>query len=75
MKRLTWSLTTPTLCLALACLSACSTVEPWERGNLARPEMAVEPHPAQRALRDHVYGSREAAAAGASAAGGGCGCY
>ena len=56
-------------------LAACASVEPWERGNLAKPEMQLEPHPAQRALRDHVYGSREAAASGASAAGGGCGCY
>ena len=61
--------------VACAALTGCSTVEPWERGNLAKPEMQLEPHPAQRALRDHVYGSREAAASGASAAGGGCGCY
>ena len=56
-------------------LSGSSTVEPWERGNLAKPEMQLEPQPAQLALRDHVYGSREAAASGASAAGGGCGYY
>ncbi|MGC2167091.1 MAG: DUF4266 domain-containing protein [Gallionella sp.] len=56
-------------------LEGCKNVEPWERGNLARPEMQLEAHPAQRALREHVYGSREAGASGTSAAGGGCGCY
>ena len=74
MKRVKWTYAGTALCLALV-LSGCSSVAPWERGNLANPEMSPDVHAAQRALRDHVYGSREAAAAGASAAGGGCGCY
>ena len=37
--------------------------------------MALEPNPALRALRVHTYMSREAAVAGGSAVGGGCGCY
>lgn len=56
-------------------LSGCAEVKPWERGRLARPDMALRPNPAQRALREHVYMSREAALGGATAAGGGCGCY
>jgi uncharacterized protein YceK len=57
-------------------LSACSSVSPWERGHLAQPHMASEPHPLQSVLRDHIYGSREAAlASGANEGGGGCGCY
>ncbi len=56
-------------------LSGCAQVAPWERGRLAQPEMALNPNPAQRALREHVYMSREAAIGGASSAGGGCGCY
>ncbi len=63
------------LLTALVMLSACAQVAPWERGRLARPEMALDPDPAQRALREHVYMSREAAVGGASSAGGGCGCY
>jgi len=55
-------------------LAGCADVKPWERGTLARPEMALEAHPGLRAQRDHVYASREASTAGASAAGGGCGC-
>ena len=50
-------------------------VQPWERGNLAKPQMALDPYPLQSALRAHNYGSREAAAGGNAAQGGGCGCY
>lgn len=56
-------------------ISGCAAVAPWERGNLAKPHMALEPNPALRALRVHTYMSREAALAGSIAAGGGCGCY
>ncbi|MDO9161840.1 MAG: DUF4266 domain-containing protein [Methylococcaceae bacterium] len=50
-------------------------VAPWERGNLAKPQMALDPHPLQTELSGHSHGSREAAGAGGSASGGGCGCY
>lgn len=56
-------------------LTGCAQVAPWERGHLAKPHMALEPNPAQRALRAHTYGSREAAGGGLAAEGGGCGCY
>jgi Domain of unknown function (DUF4266) len=56
-------------------LTACTMVQPWERGNLAKPQMALDPYPLQSALRAHNYGSREAAAGGNAAQGGGCGCY
>jgi hypothetical protein len=56
-------------------LSGCASVAPWERGNLAKPEMALNANAMQNSLRTHVYGSREAAAGGDSASGGGCGCY
>jgi hypothetical protein len=61
---------------ALALLSACA-VEPldaWERGHLARPEMAWEPDSLRASQRDHVYFSKEASSGGASVGGGGCGC-
>lgn len=63
------------IALVGATLTACAPVAPWERGRLAKPQMATEPHPGQRALLEHIYRSREAAAGGASARGGGCGCY
>ncbi len=61
--------------LTLFACSGCAGVPAWERGDLARPEMALEPQPGQRALQEHVYSSREAGAAGATGQGGGCGCY
>lgn len=62
------------LAMLLLLATACSTVAPWERGNLAKPQMAVDPYPMQSSMRNHIYGSREAAGA-ISAGGGGCGCY
>ncbi len=59
----------------LLIITACAPVQPWERGNLAKPQMALDPYPLQSALRAHNYGSREAAAGGNAAQGGGCGCY
>lgn len=56
-------------------LTGCATVQPWERGNLATPQMAFDLNPAQSALRAHAYNAREASTSGASAIGGGCGCY
>lgn len=56
-------------------MTACAPVQPWERGNLAKPQMALDPYPLQSALRAHNYGSREAAAGSNAAQGGGCGCY
>lgn len=58
-----------------ATLTGCVTVEPWERGTLAKKQMALTPYPLQSMLRTHVQNSREATLAGDTAAGGGCGCY
>jgi len=63
------------VCLLLL-LGACTHVEPWERGVLARPDMATTPAPLQTQVRRHIYNSREAAAgAVGTGGGGGCGCY
>lgn len=61
--------------MSVTVLPACAVVEPWERGVLAKPEMALDPHPLQSKIDKHVYNSREAALGGDSAGGGGCGCY
>lgn len=65
------------LALLAACLAVtgCAEVKPWQRGNLAKPQMAMDPYPEQTSLREHTYGGREAATGGQSSAGGGCGCY
>ncbi len=55
-------------------LVSCTQVRPWERGNLARPEMAWQADPLESALNDHIFFSKEASSGGSTAAGGGCGC-
>ena len=57
-------------------LQACSTlgVQPWERGILAKPEMALEADALTQGFDDHIYFSKEAVSGGRSFAGGGCGC-
>lgn len=67
-------LTTLALPVALS-LGGCAEVQPWERGNLAKPQMALDPYPLQSELRGHSYGAREAVGPGNSGSGGGCGCY
>ena len=60
--------------LLAAGLGGCASVEPWERGDLAKPHMALDPDPTLSAMRTHAYSSREAASGGGAAEGGGCGC-
>jgi len=57
-------------------LSACSSMgaKPWERGVLAKPEMALDAEPLDIAIDDHIYFSKEASSGGRGFAGGGCGC-
>jgi hypothetical protein len=74
MKQLAWK---GSVLLGTLILGACVTIEPvqpWQRGDLARPEMAFEPDPLQAAYRRHVDFSKEAASGGATLSGGGCGC-
>ncbi|MBA53695.1 MAG: hypothetical protein CMK89_04505 [Pseudomonadales bacterium] len=64
-------------CVGSCLLAACETspVKPWQRGDLARAEMAWEPDPMESSLRDHVYTSKEGSSGGVGTGGGGCGCY
>ena len=62
------------LCCALLLAQGCSTVQPWERGNLAKKEMSPSPNPPLTGLRDHVFNSKEASQGGHGGIGGGCGC-
>ncbi len=71
--KMTWPLVITVLLASL--MSACTSVEPWQRGTLAKEQMAPNPLPLQRKLRTHLQSSREAASGGDVAAGGGCGCY
>jgi hypothetical protein len=63
------------LILTLFCsISGCQTVNAWERGNLAKPQMALEVDPLTSALSLHTFSSKEAASGGYGVGGGGCGC-
>jgi hypothetical protein len=55
-------------------LAGCATVQPWEKGNLAKPAMTFGGDWLETRYADHVYTSREAASGGAGVGGGGCGC-
>lgn len=60
--------------LALFTQVGCATVEPWDRGKLAKPKMALDPDPLASQLETHVYNYREGATGGFGSVGGGCGC-
>ena len=62
------------IALALAVLAGCANVEPWQRGYLAKPELAFDPNPAVATQMQHMYASKEAASGGYGVGGGGCGC-
>ncbi len=67
----------PVAALAVPCLVGCAglpAVQAWEKGHLARPDMALEGNALEAKLADHIYFSKEAASGGAGVAGGGCGC-
>ena len=60
--------------LALAALAACTTVQPWERGTLAKPVMSVEDPPQEKQQKLRTYSAKEGGAAATGVGGGGCGC-
>lgn len=63
-----------TYLFVLLCLSACETVQPWERGTLAKREMQWQSDPMEISLQAQINASKEASSGGQGAAGGGCGC-
>ncbi len=66
-------------CCHFLLTSACSSlgVKPWERSDLARPDMAASEQALTESLEDHTDFSKEAASGGRSfgGGGGGCGCH
>lgn len=55
-------------------LVGCGTVQPWQKGNLAKPDMAFDSDPLQTRFAEHTYFSKEGASGGMNVGGGGCGC-
>jgi hypothetical protein len=62
------------LAAAALALAACTSVAPYQRGYLARPDMAFEPSAGTAEALGKTYSAKEAASGGASVGGGGCGC-
>ena len=63
------------LLLLVAFVAAgCTTVAPYQRAQLARPDMAFDASPGNMRALEKTYGAKEAASGGASVGGGGCGC-
>lgn len=62
------------LLLALAVCSGCTTVAPYQRAYLARPDMALDASPGMVRAMERTFTAKEAASGGASVGGGGCGC-
>ena len=60
--------------VAVAFLSSCATVQPWERGTLAKPEMSADDPPHEKAQKLRTYSAKEGGAAATGVGGGGCGC-
>lgn len=63
------------LALVLAVgMSGCATVQPWERGTLAKAVMSTDESSHLAAQKLRTYGAKEGGAAAAGVGGGGCGC-
>ncbi len=65
------------LAFAMTALQGCmhiQTVEPWQKGNLAKPEMTFDADPLEHSFKEHIYSSKEGSSGGSGVGGGGCGC-
>jgi len=60
--------------LAILASAGCATVQPWERGTLAKPVMAPDGPSHETAQKLRTYSAKEGGAAATGVGGGGCGC-
>lgn len=62
--------------LFAATLAGCAYAppKPWEKGDLARPDMQFDADPLEAKANQHIYTSKEGAGGGYGVGGGGCGC-
>ena len=60
--------------LSIIALTGCQTVEPWERGILAKEEMQWQASTMDARFRQQMFNSKEASSGTSGAAGGGCWC-
>ena len=62
------------LAAALIACAGCAPVAAYQRGYLARPDMAFDASAGTAKALEKTYSAKEAASGGASVGGGGCGC-
>jgi hypothetical protein len=65
------------LALGAGLLAGCVSIQPpqpWEKGDLARPQMSMDRDPLEARFTSHIYFSKEASSGGDGVGGGGCGC-
>ena len=64
------------LSAAALALAGCAMqpVQPWEKGDLAKPAMGFAMDPLDDRYTQHIYTSKEGASGGYGVGGGGCGC-
>ena len=62
------------LILIVSLATACTPVKPWQRGNLAKAHMSLDPDPPESRFMQHVHDSKTATSGGYGVGGGGCGC-
>lgn len=74
IKRIAAPLLTLLNLLVLGGCSAITPVQAWQKGALARPEMAFEADRLETGFAEHIYSSKEASSGGNGVGGGGCGC-
>lgn len=74
LQRLLVAMSGAALLSSIAACNSAPTVQAWQKGYLARPDMAMEGNALEAKFADHIYFSKEAASGGAGVAGGGCGC-
>lgn len=63
-----------TLVVVALALSACAPVAPYQRGYLARDDMALDGNPGMAKALEKTFAAKEAASGGATVGGSGCGC-
>lgn len=62
------------LFVLLLTMTGCASVQPWEKGNLAKAAMSLDGDALGTKQKLHIYASKEAASGGQGVGGGGCGC-
>lgn len=63
-----------TIFLLAGFFSGCASVEPWEKGNLAKSHMAFDPDPLEAKWVRRTFQAKEAATGAYGIDSGGCGC-